>query len=82
MHPTQKPVELLRRAITNSSNPGDVVLDVFGGSGSTTLACETMNRACYSLERDPRFVDVAIQRWQEATGKKALKIEVKEEAVS
>lgn len=73
-HPTQKPVELLKRPILNSSRPRMIVLDPFGGSGSTLMCCEVLGRACYTLELDPAFCDVICNRWQEATGKKATRI--------
>lgn len=63
VHPTQKPVELIRYALQNSSKAGDTVVDLFGGSGSTLIACEKMGRSCYSCELDPRYVDVIIQRY-------------------
>ena len=63
LHPTQKPVELARRAIENSSQPGEIVLDFFGGSGSTLLAAELTGRRCYSTELDPVYCDVAISRY-------------------
>jgi DNA modification methylase len=71
VHPTQKPIDLLRKALTNSSRPQHVVADFFGGSGSTLMTCEVMGRRCFSMELDPKFVDVIVQRWEEATGKKA-----------
>ena len=71
VHPTQKPVELIERAIGNSSRPGGAVLDLFGGSGSTLIACERTGRSGYLVEIDPRYVDVIVQRWQKATGKTA-----------
>lgn len=71
VHPTQKPIELLRKALTNSSKPQHLVVDFFGGSGSTLMACEVMGRRCFSMELDPKFVDVIVQRWEGATGKKA-----------
>lgn len=71
LHPTMKPVELVMRAITNSSKSGDVVLDLFGGSGSTMIASEKMKRRAYLMELDPKYVDVIVQRWEEFTGKKA-----------
>lgn len=70
-HPTMKPVALIERMLINSSMRGDVVLDPFGGSGSTLIACERMDRVCRIMELDPRFVDVIIQRWQDATGHEA-----------
>ena len=70
-HPTQKPVELARRAIGNSTQEGDIVLDLFAGSGSTLMAAEQLKRCGYAIEIDPRYVDVAVRRWQEFTGKEA-----------
>jgi DNA modification methylase len=70
-HPTQKPVELAERAIGNSSEAGDVVLDVFSGSGSTLIACETTGRKARVMELNPNYVDVAVRRWQQFTGKRA-----------
>ena len=72
VHPTQKPVELPTRAILNSSRAGDAVLDLFGGSGSTLIACEKSKRACYMMELDPKYCDVIVARWERATGKKAV----------
>ncbi len=71
VHPTQKPVELIEKAIQNSSKAGDIVIDVFGGSGSTMIACEKTNRAARLMELDPKYCDVIIKRWQEFTGKDA-----------
>ena len=71
-HPTMKPVELVARAITNSSNKGDPVLDLFGGSGTTLIACEQTSRACFMMELDPRYVDVIVKRWENFTGEKAV----------
>lgn len=71
-HPTQKPVELPERAITNSSKSGDTVLDLFGGSGSTLIACEKINRHARIMELDPKYCDVIIKRWEDFTGKKAV----------
>lgn len=71
-HPTQKPVELCARAIRNSE-PNSVV-DLFGGSGSTLIACEQTNRKCYMMELDPKYIDVIIDRWEKFTGKKAERI--------
>jgi len=68
-HPTMKPVALIERFIRNSSRPGGLVLDPFGGSGSTLMACETLVRACRTVELDPRFADVIVRRWQEFTGR-------------
>lgn len=72
LHPTQKPVELSLRCITNSSKPGDLVYDPFGGSGSTLMACEQSNRHCRMIELDPRFCDVIVKRWQTYTEQQAL----------
>jgi len=72
VHPTQKPVELVEKAISNSSKGQDVVIDVFGGSGSTLIACEKTNRHCRMMELDPKYVDVIIKRFQEHTGKEAI----------
>lgn len=71
VHPTQKPVELIERALNNSSKGGDTVLDVFGGSGSTLIACEKTGREARLMELDPKYVDVIVRRWQEFTGKQA-----------
>ncbi len=76
-HPTQKPVELSERAIKNSSVLGNIILDVFGGSGSTMIACEKNNRNCYMMEMDPKYCDVIVSRWETFTGKKATLIEPK-----
>jgi len=75
VHPTQKPVELVERAISNSSKPGDLVLDVFGGSGSTLIACEKTSRHCRLVDLDPKYVDVMVKRWQDYTGKQAIHVE-------
>jgi len=72
VHPTQKPVELSLRCITNSSLPGDIVYDPFGGSGSTLIACEKSGRRCRMLEIDPHFCDVILQRWQQYTEQPAV----------
>lgn len=72
VHPTQKPVKLSEFAIRNTTNRNDVVLDLFGGSGSTLLACEQLDRNCYMMEYDPKYVDVIIDRWEQFTGKKAI----------
>ena len=71
VHPTQKPVELIERAINNSSKGGDNILDLFGGSGSTLIACEKTGRINRSMELDPKYCDVIVQRWQEFTGQTA-----------
>ena len=73
-HPTMKPIKLIGRLIRNSSKPGEKVLDLFGGSGSTLIASEELDRKCYMMEYDPKYVDVIINRWEEFTGRKAEKI--------
>ena len=75
LHPTMKPVKLIARLINNSSRAGDIVVDAFGGSGTTLIACEQMGRKCFMMEYDPKYVDVIIERWEKLTGKKAQKIE-------
>ncbi len=72
LHPTMKPVELMERSIRNSSRPGDVVLDCFGGSGSTLIAAEKAGRRCFMMELDPKYCDVIVRRWQEFSGGKAI----------
>ena len=74
LHPTQKPVKLATRALFKSSQQGDIVLDAFGGSGSTMIACEQLNRKCYMMELDPKFCDVIVKRYENYTGRKAEKI--------
>lgn len=74
LHPTMKPIKLLAELIQNSSKKNDLVLDCFGGSGSTLITCEQLNRRCCMMEFDPHYVDVIIKRWEELTGKKAVKI--------
>ena len=73
-HPTQKPVELFKRMIKNSSKKDQIIYDPFLGSGSTLIACEQTNRICYGMELDPGYIDVIIQRWQNYTNKKAVKL--------
>lgn len=75
LHPTQKPLELCNWFITRYSEDNSNILDLFGGSGSTLIACEQLNRKCYMMELDPKYVDVIINRWETFTGKKAIKIE-------
>lgn len=74
LHPTMKPLKLLERLVKNSSRQGELVLDSFGGSGSTLMTCEQLNRRCNMMELDPKYVDVIIERWENFTGKKAKKI--------
>ncbi len=73
LHPTMKPVELVERAIRNSSKTKDLVLDPFGGSGTTLIACEKTGRRARLIELDPKYVDVIVKRWEEFTGQKAVK---------
>lgn len=70
VHPTQKPVRLSERALKLSSEKGDIVLDVFGGSGSTLIGCHQVDRVCYMMELDPFYVDVILRRYEEFTGEK------------
>ncbi len=72
VHPTMKPVELIEYPLCNSSRAGDIVLDLFGGSGSTLIACEKRGRAARLMELDPKYCDVIIRRWQEFTGQQAM----------
>lgn len=71
VHPTMKPVALIERMLLNSTRTGDIVLDLFGGSGSTMIACQKLGRAARLVELDEKFADVIVRRWQEYTGKKA-----------
>ena len=73
LHPTMKPVELVERAIRNSSKPGNTVLDPFGGSGTTLIAAEKSGRQAFLIELDPKYVDVIVRRWQDWTGKLATR---------
>jgi site-specific DNA-methyltransferase (adenine-specific) len=74
VHPTMKPIKLISRLVKNSSRQGENVIDFFGGSGSTLISCEKLKRNCYTIELDPKYVDVIINRWEELTGKKAVKL--------
>lgn len=73
LHPTMKPVDLVERAIRNSSRPGDVVLDPFGGSGTTLIAAEKAGRVARLIELDPKYADVIVRRWQDFTGQQATR---------
>ena len=73
-HPTMKPVKLIARLMQNSSNPDESILDPFGGSGTTLIVAEQMNRTCFMSELDPKYVDVIINRWEEMTKQKAVKL--------
>lgn len=74
LHPTMKPINLMARLIKNSSQKEEIVLDLFGGSGSTLITCEQLNRKCYMMEFDPIYVDTIIKRWEDYTGQKAVKL--------
>lgn len=72
IHPTMKPIPLFDYQIKNSSKQGDVILDLFSGSGTTIMTCEQNGRRARAMELDPRYVDAAINRWEQFTGKKAV----------
>ena len=72
-HPTMKPVPLIGHHIKNSSRIGDIVLDIFGGSGTTLIACEQLERRCRMVELDPVYCDVIVDRWEKLTGQKAIR---------
>ena len=72
VHPTQKPIRMLSEILKDFTNEGDIILDVFGGSGSTLIACEQTGRTCYMAELSPEYVDVIIARWEKLTGNKAV----------
>ena len=74
LHPTMKPLPLVERAIANSSEPGDVVLDLFLGSGTTLIAAERTGRICHAVELDPHYCDVIVARWEAFTGEKGVKV--------
>lgn len=76
VHPTQKPCKLFAEIIHKFDKDNSVknVVDLFGGSGSTLIACEQLDRSCYMMELDPRYVDVIIDRWEQFTGQKAVKL--------
>ena len=74
-HLTEKPVELAVRALTYSSRPGENVLDLFGGSGATLIACEQAGRSCYMMEIDALYCDVICERWCNFTGKEAYRVD-------
>lgn len=73
-HPTMKPIPLIERLIRNSSRKGEIVLDTFGGSGTTLLASEKLERKCRMVEYDPKYVDVIIERWEQLSGGKAVRL--------
>jgi DNA modification methylase len=70
-HPTQKPVELMRRPILNHTKRGELVYEPFLGSGTTLAAAEITQRVCYGIELDPKYVDVVVRRWEQLAGKDA-----------
>ena len=72
LHPTMKPISLFDYQIRNSSKDGESVLDLFGGSGTTLIACEQNNRKAYLMELDPKYVDVIVDRWEKFTGESAV----------
>jgi site-specific DNA-methyltransferase (adenine-specific) len=72
VHPTQKPVGMLADILKDFSEENDSILDCFGGSGSTLIACEQTGRTCYMAELSPEYVDVIIARWEKLTGNKAV----------
>ena len=74
VHPTQKPTKMLGEVVRDFSDIGDAIVDVFGGSGSTLIACEQLDRTCYMCELDPKYIDVIIERWENLTGEKAVLI--------
>ena len=74
LHPTMKPIKMCADMIRNSSRKNEIVLDLFGGSGSTLITCEQLKRTCYMMEYDPVYVDVIIERWENFTGEKAVLI--------
>ena len=74
VHPTQKPVGLIAEILKDFSKENDIILDCFGGSGSTLIACEQIDRQCYMIEYEAHYCDVIIKRWENLTGKKAVKI--------
>ena len=73
-HPTMKPLKLNAKLMTNSSQKDMNVLDCFGGSGTTLLVAEKLNRNCYMIEKDPYYIDIIIKRWEHLTGQKAVKL--------
>ncbi len=74
IHPTMKPVKLMARLIKNSSRQEELVLDLFGGSGSTLIACEQINRQCFTMEYDPKYCDAILDRWEKLTGEEAERL--------
>lgn len=72
LHPTMKPIDLIAKLIKNSSRENDIILDLFGGSGSTIIAAEQLNRCCYTMELDPKYCDIIVKRWETLTNKEAI----------
>lgn len=77
-HPTMKPIALIAYQIKNSSKKDEIVFDGFGGSGSTLIACEQLDRTCYMMELDPKYCDVIIKRYENFTGQKAVRVDAEE----
>ena len=75
LHPTMKPVDLVANCILDGSDEGDVVLDAFGGSGTTIIAAERLKRKCFTMELDPHYCDVILARWEKETGQQAVKLD-------
>ena len=75
LHPTMKPIELLSAMMLDTTKEGDIILDLFGGSGSTMICAEQLERKAYLMEIDPHYCDVIISRWEKFTGKKATKVQ-------
>ena len=67
-----KPIDLIAKLIKNSSKENDIILDLFGGSGSTIIATEQLNRKCYTMELDPKYCDVIVKRWETMTNREAI----------
>lgn len=74
VHPTQKPIKVITWILDKYSKENNLIVDIYGGSGSTLIACEQLNRKCYMMELDPHYIDVIIQRWENFTGEKAIKL--------
>lgn len=74
LHPTMKPLKLIARQVRNSTKQNENVLDLFGGSGSTLITCEQLNRNCFMMEYDPKYVEAIIKRFEEFTGREAIKL--------
>ena len=72
LHPTMKPIDLIAKLIKNSSKENDIILDLFGGSGSTIIATEQLNRKCYTMELDPKYCDVIVKRWETMTNREEI----------